>query len=585
MYYKIARMVKRVFSIYGISTPIWRAIAFVTIIATSCANPMAPKGGIKDITPPQIVYESPLNGSVNFSANEIKIRFDEFIALKDLQKNLLISPTPEEKPDVFTRGKYLIVQFNEPLQQNTTYNIDFGQSITDLTEGNPLNNFRYAFSTGNVLDSLEIGGQVLNAFTLEPEKFCYVILYDTLFDSVPFLKKPTYITRTDNEGYYRLSNLKKNQYKIIALNDKNSDLLYNPQSEDIAFLDSLVSPWYIPEPIVPDSTVTDSTLVNIPRITPDSLNANNQQIALHLFTKPDSVQKLTEKKRIHDGLIQLTYKLPVKEYTIDVLSKPNDSITQSSITLQLPHGDTILCWFTNIDTDTASFRIIADTCLADTFQMAIKQRQKRHKKNATLPKLNIKGTATKSALEFPYQASLSFSDPLISSDTVKAQLITSSDTLPINVLCRDSLHMHWVIDHPWQADSSYKVEIIDSMFTSIYKHSHDTLRYRFTPRSLNSYGNLLLHISIPESNHPYIIQLLNDKDIVHSQQFINSAKAIEFAMLKPGKYHFRAIKDRNNNHLYDSGDYLKKIQPEAVFYLKKTIEIRANWDIEEYWEL
>ncbi|MCK5170734.1 MAG: Ig-like domain-containing protein, partial [Bacteroidales bacterium] len=207
---------------------------------SGCAKIVAPTGGPKDEEHPLIVEIDPPDKTVNFDSKKISITFNEFIQLKDLNNNLIISPPVEEKPDIKVKGKALVIEFAEELKDSTTYNIYFGNSVQDYNEGNPIENFQYVLSTGSYIDSLSIKGQVINSFNLLPEEGVFVMLYKDSEDSVPIKQIPDYISKTNEEGYFRINNIRENQYKLFCLRDLNKNYLFDLPSEEIAYTDSLI---------------------------------------------------------------------------------------------------------------------------------------------------------------------------------------------------------------------------------------------------------------------------------------------------------------------------------------------------------
>ncbi len=223
-------------------------------LLVSCANPVTPSGGPKDTEPPKFVKSEPPIFSRNFDAEKIKITFNEFIQLKDINNQVIISPPMTIMPEFKLKGKSLVIDIQDELKGNTTYNIFFGSAIVDLTENNPLENFQFIFSTGDVIDSLSIDGQVYNAFDLTPVKNVNIMLYtnnnDTIvFDSLPYFVRPYYMTKTDESGNFSLKNLADQPYKIFALSDMNGNMIYDQPSELIGFINDTIVPIYIP-PIV-----------------------------------------------------------------------------------------------------------------------------------------------------------------------------------------------------------------------------------------------------------------------------------------------------------------------------------------------
>ncbi|MCH8555530.1 MAG: Ig-like domain-containing protein, partial [Schleiferiaceae bacterium] len=218
---------------------------FVAIaLALSCARPGAPTGGPTDETPPELVTATPPNKSLYFEGRKIALTFDEYIQLKDLSGQLLISPPLKEKPETLLKGKTLFITLKEDLKDSTTYTFSFGKAITDLNEGNEALGLKYVISTGSYLDSLSFSGKLVDAFTNQPVEKIMALLYDlndTIpTDSLPYLAFPSYFAITDEQGAFTFENLRLDTFKLFAVEDKNSDYLYNPGSEKMAFVTDLI---------------------------------------------------------------------------------------------------------------------------------------------------------------------------------------------------------------------------------------------------------------------------------------------------------------------------------------------------------
>ena len=219
----------------------------IALIATSCANIVAPTGGVKDTTPPKMISSSPKKGAVNFTDKNFRVNFNEFIKLKD--KEVLVSPPLKTAPKVRLRGKAFLVNWKDTLKENTTYTFVFGDNIQDITEGNTLNNFQFVFSTGSVIDSLTYSGKVLDAATGNALENVSVLLYKENWDSIPAKQKPYYLAKTNKDGTFSFNYLKEGKYKIFALKDENYNLLYDLPNEKIGFSDTLISVGKIFKPI------------------------------------------------------------------------------------------------------------------------------------------------------------------------------------------------------------------------------------------------------------------------------------------------------------------------------------------------
>ncbi len=219
-------------------------ISIILLLISSCAQIVSPGGGKKDITPPQVVRYSPDSAQLNFKSRSIEITFDEFVQLKDLNSQLIISPPLENEPDINLKNKKLIIDLNkkDSLKPNTTYCISFGNAIQDLNENNPIDNFRYIFSTGTYIDSLFVKGKVENAFDHKTEKGVLVMLYSDLRDSMVYKKLPEYFAKTKEDGTFQINNIRNGKYRIIALKDGNANYKYDGETESIGFVDTLINP-------------------------------------------------------------------------------------------------------------------------------------------------------------------------------------------------------------------------------------------------------------------------------------------------------------------------------------------------------
>src|SRR6056297_107439 len=225
----------------GLIFPLVMLPVIAVMLFSRCAKEMTTlSGGPRDSIPPVLVESEPPNYSVEFDSKEIEIEFNEFIQLEDMEQQFLSSPPFEEDPEIKMKGKGIEIELQEPLKDSTTYTLNFGNAIVDYTEGNPIRNFKYVFSTGKTLDSMRVEGRTYDAFNLKARENVLVMLYDELNDSVPYKRIPDYVSRTDEQGYYSISNLRQDTFKVFALDDLNNNYLYDSQEEQIGFVDSTV---------------------------------------------------------------------------------------------------------------------------------------------------------------------------------------------------------------------------------------------------------------------------------------------------------------------------------------------------------
>lgn len=571
------------------------AAAFCALLLLiRCANPVSPSGGPKDITPPEVLETQPANLSTQFKSKTIRIDYDEFVNVDQGPTKIIISPPFRNKPDFRLRGKSMVIAVKDTLLPNTTYIIQMMGAISDITENNVQAQYTYLFSTGDFVDSLRFSGNVTDAFTMKPVKDCSVMLYpldmDTIpADSFPIRIKPWYLTRSNENGDFTFTGLSSKPFKIIALEDQSGDLLFNQISERIAFLDSLVT-GYAPPPVVPDSLASDTA--GIRESVADTLTPATPlpraPTVLKLFKEDDTIQDILKDEIIREQIVRLIFKNPLRDYRIRIF----DSLTETRPRyMELnDRRDTLLIWPEKQIGDTLTIGITDTGFPEDTleFIMGKKDSPRKGKKGEAITPstLDIVTNAKGAQLNhFKSSFVLSFGFPLKEYDYERIIINLDKDTIHPSYHFADTLFRKLVVDYPWQEGKFYRVMIPDSSFTSINGMSHDTVRTSFKTPAMRDLGSLVLDISLDQAPGSYIIQLLTDKEAVVEEQLIAAGQKTEFRYLQPGRYKVKAILDRNKNKKWDTGNYRQKLQPEEVIYFPRTIEIRANWDVEEPWAL
>ncbi len=587
--------VKMLYSIdYIINRAKTNGFHFILILLlglTRCANPVSPTGGPKDTDPPVIEECVPPNFSTQFTADKFEIKFDEFVQLKDANNQVVISPPYLPNTEYRLRGKSVVVAFDDSLKSNTTYSIHFGDAISDNTEGNLLENFSYVFSTGDYIDSLSLHGTVIDAFDLTPQKGIQVMLYmdnnDTVpFDSLPYKVKPYYLARTNEKGEFYLGNISSNEFKFFALKDQNGDFIYNLPEEKIAFVDSLVRATYefIPAPdttaidsVVPSDSLKPAPLVVIPGLT------------VRLFQQYDSIQKLLKSTVVQEGELSFVFRYPSR--------KPQFKLVNVADTFDWKveeytrKRDTVFLWLKNINIDSLHIKVTENDVLLDTIRFNLKEKSKAKKADdkdkPVIKRLSITSNVRGSALnQFKSYPVLIFGYPLAQFSFAGILLVEGKDTLQPTFTVIDSVKRYVKINHKWKEDKRYSLVIPDSLFYSINGLTHDSVTINFRSSMEREYGLMQLSINLlthPEGN--YVVQLLDDKSVVLEEQRIHASGKVQFSYLPPKKYKIKAIYDKNNNGRWDTGNYLQKIEPEEVFFYPKVLEVRANWEVEEPWDL
>lgn len=533
----------------------------VLLLFSACAQIVTPDGGPKDIAPPRVVEYAPDSAATNFKGTRIVIRFNEYIALNDLNKQLIISPAVKRKPEVTIRKKDLIIQFKDTLEANTTYSISFGKAIRDITENNVLNNFQYVFSTGPVIDSLTCSGHVVSARTLRPEKGILVMLYRNTADSTPYKQKPYYYTRTDEQGNFRLTNLAPATYKIFALEDDGEDYLFNSKAERIAFSDSLV---------------TISTDV-------DSLH-------LLLFQEKSSKQFLSRSNQLSPGRYRFDYNQRVVNPSIQFI--PALPSSMDPFVEYNESGDSINIWFAKVDLDSVQFVVLSNNKALDTIPMKLAKPGVKKGVRAGVTdarSLQVTNNASSGKLQPGNQFTLSSNNPIRLIDSSKIVFRRGADTLhPKLVYSANRRSIQFA--NPFPEDSSFSVFMLPGALTDWYGQKSDTIKTGFSVQPSRQFGNLLIQlpvlktIAVPASGK-YLVQVVDEKDRVVRDTMINGAASCRFSVLAAGNYRIRVIYDVDGDGKWTTGSYPEKRQPEKVIYYSTTVRIRAGWDMDVEWRL
>ncbi|MCF0205800.1 MAG: Ig-like domain-containing protein, partial [Bacteroidales bacterium] len=272
------------------------------LVVLACAKQVTLTGGKKDVTPPQPKAFSHPNGSTNFDQKHIIIKFDEYIKLNDVSSKLIVSPPMEEKPTAVVNGKKLKISINEKLKPNTTYCLNFNDAIADINEGNAMNSFVYAFSTGPVIDSLSIAGTVFDALTRKPVDKAWVLLYSDKNDSAVIAQMPDYVTKVDKDGNFKINYIADNDYKIYALIDNNLNFKFDLPEEQIAFLDTVFHPSVVQSvDTVPAKDSTDSVTLKITnKFLPDD-------VKMLLFKENKTPQFFSSYKRVKRNYFEFVF--------------------------------------------------------------------------------------------------------------------------------------------------------------------------------------------------------------------------------------------------------------------------------------
>ncbi len=595
------------------------SLTFVmTIFLWACANVVAPQGGPRDETPPEVIRSNPPNYSTSFKDDQIRIFFDEFVQLHNIRQQLLVSPPMESTPEVRVRGRSIIIEIEEELRPNSTYNLFFGDAIRDITESNAIPNFQFVFSTGDYVDSLSVGGQVINAFNHDPEEGIYVMLYDNIYDSVPYLERPVYLAKTDKEGRFRITNMADGEYLMFGLRDNNANFKYDLPDEKIAFIDSLVQPEYIkprkhhpykdtipkennfdtlPElPVMPDDEEegTDEGINDVNGFkengaTLDRVIENDTLLTdrgtfytLYLFQERDTVQRVTSSVLPKKGLITIAFRIPYDSAYVREIRQPFEEPWY--IPEFTKNRDTLKIWFAETGRDSLFLEISDRDRVLDTIARSTTPRVRRGDpvEPDSLQKLTIRmGYRRASAVPFFKPVSIISEHPISTIKQEKIELLIH-DSIPLeaSLSLADEVRKTMVMKPLPEEGASYTLNIFPGAFTDIFGLTNDTIQSRFRTTTRENHGNLIINVEIAKEGEQHILQLLDRNQAVISEKILHNNGSYTFKHLDAGNYHVRLIYDQNANGEWDTGNYLKKIQPEPIYMFPESIQIRENWDVE-----
>ncbi len=511
----------------------------------SCAKRGRPSGGPKDEDKPIFVIANPPYESLNFTAKKIKITFNEYVRLKNVNKQLVVSPPLKYPPLISPQGtasKDITIQILDTLQPNTTYTFDFGNSVEDNNEGNQLERFKYVFSTGTYIDSLTTKGSVKDAFLKKFEKDIKLLLYkiDSNFtDSIVYKQKPNYVTSTLDSTIYNFSNLQEGKYLLIALNDKSGDYIYAPKEDKIGFYNDTV--------VLPRDSILDTP------------------IALFKEILPYDFKRVKEVSR---GRLQFGYQGEAKDLKIKLLSKVPDSF--KSISRFEKEKDTINFWHTPVDLDSLNF-VVTNKDIIDT--VTVKLRKKK------LDSLSF-NSATRSILELKDTFYVNANHPIISLDTSKVSLV-DKDTIKVpyqSFISNTENKLGFIFSKGYK--QTYSLSILPKAITDVYDLKNDSLNYVFGTKDIEDYGEIKLRVNNPSSKNLIIELTYEDGSLVY-RKLTNSSTILQFPLLIPKNHLIRVIIDENNNGKWDTGDFLKRIQPERIIYYQEVLKVRSNFTYDQ----
>ena len=595
------------------------------LLTAACASIGNPDGGRFDETPPRVVGSSPADGAVNVSKRKVQILFDEYIKLEKASEKVVISPPQIEPANVRADGKRVKVDFYDSLRANTTYTIDFSDAIEDNNEGNPMGQYTFSFSTGDVIDTMQVSGRVLNAADLEPIKGIMVGLYpadstwnDTLFRTRPFLR----VSRTNGEGRFTIKGVKDGAYRVRALEDKDGDFVFSQKNERVAFDTTVYVTGSFPD-------------VRMDTVWRDSLWYDSIRVVPYTHYTPDDVLLLAF---LEDGqerhLLKTAYPEPtnftfyftapsdstprIKGLNFDErclvadASLKNDTVTFWVTDTALIHRqDTLSMILSYMETDTLGQLVVTNDTLdlspKTTYAKIAAERSKqieawekdreRRQKKAKKPLPYEENPYERTWLEAGFKPSGSLApnqnvrylakEPILEVDTTKIHFYVKKDTdwlpAPFLFMPEERSSKSYMLYAEWEPGQKYRFVMDTAAVVSVLEHESKSVRQEFHVRAVEEYGSIFIHVISPDTG--VVVQLLSKNDKVEAQQRTDKEGNADFFFMKPGEYYMRCYVDANGNGQWDTGDYASGLQPERVYYFGKPLPLKAQWDLRQDWDI
>lgn len=595
------------------------------LLTAACASIGNPDGGRFDETPPRVVGSSPADGAVNVSKRKVQILFDEYIKLEKASEKVVISPPQIEPANVRADGKRVKVDFYDSLRANTTYTIDFSDAIEDNNEGNPMGQYTFSFSTGDVIDTMQVSGRVLNAADLEPIKGIMVGLYpadstwnDTLFRTRPFLR----VSRTNGEGRFTIKGVKDGAYRVRALDDKDGDFVFSQKNERVAFDTTVYVTGSFPD-VRMDTVWRDSLWYDSIRVVPYT-HYTPDDVLLLAFLEDGQERHLLKTVYPEPTNFTLYFTAPsdstprIKGLNFDErclvadASLKNDTVTFWVTDTALIHRqDTLSMILSYMETDTLGQLVVTNDTLdlspKTTYAKIAAERSKqieawekdreRRQKKAKKPLPYEENPYERTWLEAGFKPSGSLApnqnvrylakEPILEVDTTKIHFYVKKDTdwlpAPFLFMPEERSAKSYMLYAEWEPGQKYRFVMDTAAVVSVLEHESKSVRQEFHVRAVEEYGSIFIHVISPDTG--VVVQLLSKNDKVEAQQRTDKEGNADFFFMKPGEYYMRCYVDANGNGQWDTGDYASGLQPERVYYFGKPLPLKAQWDLRQDWDI
>ncbi len=541
-----------------------------SLLFTQCARVVSLSGGAQDVQPPTLVRTNPVNRATHFTGKRIKLTFDEYVNLKDAQKEIYFSPPFRWPYGTTLQGRSLVFDIVDTLQSDVTYRLHLGAAIEDLTEKNPFRDTLFVFSTGATIDTHILHGTVRDALLHSPVKGVKVMLYRENDDSVVYKQLPNYVAVSDATGQFRFDNLPAGgRFKLFALEDANANYHYDqPQKERIAFCDSLL----VPLPVGKDSLQTKLTL------------------DLFSYFRPPLV--ITSAKRPTPDALQVVFSAPVGDTL--ALRTLEGGASPAFVAEHSFWGDTARFWFTDpslVRKDSLYFTLRYSAGRLDTLRLGYKFTTPDRDSLGTL--VPLRRRLSDSVLRI---SMLNVQKGLPAEDSVRVELSAAvaavdasrlrllPDSVGVSLVAERNHPRRFMLRAPWKPRRGYNLLAYPGAFVDALGRTNDTTVLHFNTLNPSQYA--ILHLSLLHFPQHALVQVLSGdgkNTLIRSVPVRPGQQRLDIPYLTPGSYTLRIVNDRNANGIWDTGNYLLHQQPEPVRYYRNekgqsTLSLRVNWE-------
>jgi len=528
-------------------------LVLCVLALVSCAKRGSISGGLKDTLAPVLKLCIPKNYTTNFNTKTVQFTFDEYVKLKNVNKQLIISPPLKYQPEITpsTASKTITLKIKDTLAPNTTYSFNFGESIQDNNEGNPLRQFQFLCSTGSYIDSLSIKGTIADAHDKKTDHFVSVMLYEAnekYTDSIIFKENPRYVTNTlDSATTFELAHLKAGKYLLVALKDENSNYRFNPKEDKIGFHQQFIT-------VPTDSVFNLKLFKEVPaNKTVKASQASANRLLLGYEGEPSQIKvSLTKAGENYPLLLS---KFPKKD-SIQIWHKP-------------------IKWSTKTKEDKAKI----DSISVEVTNGVDKQNFVVKLKGLKVDSLSIKPVFS-GVLPLKNEFELETSTPIVKWDASKMSIKRKDSTQVAFAVANDTWNQKITLAFSKEPLEKYTIQFLPGALTDFMEQTNDTLSYKIETKNTAEYANLQLNFTNAK-RFPLLVELTDKSGEVIEQAVVTNLQPLSFSLIKPEKYTLRVVYDDNQNKAWDAGNFLAKRQSEEVFYFPKEIDVRANWDVEQ----